>query len=63
MVEQKAFQGMLWVAFGMEQFARKMLERFTIKKAWARSVLVDAGSTKRSWSLSGAAVTCALKGS
>ena len=38
---QKAFRGKLWAAFDMEQFARRMLERFTTKKAWARSVLAD----------------------
>ena len=28
----------LWAAFGMEQFVHKMSERFTIEKAWSRSV-------------------------
>ena len=30
MVEQKAFRGKLWAAFGMGQLARKMWERFTL---------------------------------
>ena len=34
MVEQKAFRGKLWAAFGMEQLARNMWERFTINMAW-----------------------------
>ena len=42
MTEQKAFQGKLRVAFDMEQVARRMWEHFTIKQAWASSVLVDA---------------------
>ena len=41
MVEQKAFRGKLWAAFGLEQVAHKMLERFTIEKAWARSVMAE----------------------
>ena len=70
--EQKA----LWAAFGMGHFLRWMWERFTIKKAWARSVLSGAendrqmcgwqvGSTRRGtkWSLSlcGTAMTCSSK--
>ena len=41
MVEQKAFRGKLWAAFGMEQLARKMWERFTIDMALSRSVSAD----------------------
>ena len=42
MIAQKASRGMLWVAFGIEQFVRRMWKHFTIKKAWTRSVLEDA---------------------
>ena len=41
-IEQKTFQGTLWVTFGMEQLVRGVWEQFTIKKAWARSDSVDA---------------------
>ena len=41
-VEQKAFRGKLWVAFGMAQHVRRMWGHFTFKKAWTRSVLSDA---------------------
>ena len=32
MIEQKAFRGKLWVAFGMEQFVRRVWEHFTLKE-------------------------------
>ena len=38
MIEQKAFRGMLVVAFGMEQLVQRMSPS---KKRWTRSVLVD----------------------
>ena len=45
--EQEACPGKLWVAFGMEQYVRRMWEHFTVKKAWARSViLVESGKKK-----------------
>ena len=47
MVEQKAFRGSKWAAFGMEQLARTLWERFTLTKAWARSVLEDAESERQ----------------
>ena len=34
MIEQKVFRG-------MERYVRRMWERFTLKKTWARSVLAD----------------------
>ena len=42
LVEQKGFRGKLWAALDMEHFVRRMFERFTNKKAWARPVLADA---------------------
>ena len=42
LVEQRAFRGKLWTAVGMEQFLRRMWERFTARKARARSVLAEA---------------------
>ena len=47
MIAQKAFRGMLWVGFGMEQFVRRTWEHFTIKKASARSVVEDAEKGKK----------------
>ena len=76
MIVEKALRGKLWVAFDMEQIARRMWGHFTIKRVWPRSVLVDAekerqegiegdwkqaSTHKRSRSLSSTAVTCALK--
>ena len=77
MIELKAFRVKPWVAFGLwSNLCEDCGNIFTIKKSWARSVWVDAGKkgktgqkaigkrsrrTKRSWSLSGTAVTCALK--
>ena len=46
-IEHKAFRGKLWVAFGMEHFARRVWEYFTIKKALARSVLVNVGTERQ----------------
>ena len=46
-MEQMAFRGKLWAAFGMKQFVRRMWRRFTIKKARARSVLADAESVRQ----------------
>ena len=31
MIEQKAFRGKLWVAYGMAQFVQSMWEHFTIE--------------------------------
>ena len=39
-IEQKAFRRKLWVTLGMEQFARRTREHFTIKKEWATPILV-----------------------
>ena len=47
MVEQKAFRGKLWAAFGLEQVVRKLWECLTIKQAWTRSVLADAQSERQ----------------
>ena len=47
MVEQKLFGGRVWRAFGMEQFARKMWERLTLKKAWVRSVVAEADKERQ----------------
>ena len=41
-MEQIAFRRKLWVAFGMEQYLRRMWEHFTVKRAWAKAVLADA---------------------
>ena len=69
---EKTSRGKLWAAFGVEQFLRRMWERCTINKAWARSILEDAEHVKRlgtggnakrrarrSSSLCGTALTCA----
>ena len=42
LVDQKSSCGKEWAAFGVDEFPRKMWERFTIKKVWARTVLEDA---------------------
>ena len=42
LMEQKSLCGKLWVAFGMEQYVRRVWERFTVKTAWAKPVLSDA---------------------
>ena len=47
MVEQKAFGGRVWAAFGMEQIARKMWERLTLGKAWVRSGLAEADKERQ----------------
>ena len=41
-MEQKSSCGKEWAAFGVDEFPRKMWERFTIKKVWARTDLEDA---------------------
>ena len=46
-VEQKAARGKLWAASVMEQLARRMWERFTIEKAWAKSVSADAEGVRQ----------------
>ena len=46
-VEQKDVRRKLWAAFGMEQFVRRMWERFTIEQAWARSVSADAEGVRQ----------------
>ena len=38
LIEQTASRGKLWAAFGLEQFLCGMWDRFTFKKAWARSL-------------------------
>ena len=42
MIEEKAFRGERWVTYGLEQLVRRMWKHFSIRKAWARSVLVVA---------------------
>ena len=46
-VERKAHRGRLWKIFGSEQFLRGMWEYFTLKMAWARKILADAGEEKQ----------------
>ena len=43
---QKASRGKLWAACGLEQFMRRMWERFTFKNAWARPVLAAAENVR-----------------
>ena len=47
LVEQKGFRRKIWAGFGFEQFLRRMWERFTIKTAWASSVLADAANVRQ----------------
>ena len=76
MIEQKGFRGKLWVAFGMEQLVRMMLNisqsrkhgpklscRMRKEKGRKEHKVIDNWSrhSKRSWSLLGTAVTCAFK--
>ena len=42
MIKQKASRGNLLAAFGVDDFLRKKWEWFTVKKAWARTVLEEA---------------------
>ena len=54
MIRQKASRGKLLAAFGVDDFLRTMWERFTVQKAWARTVLEAAArvaqlGTEGSW--------------
>ena len=42
LIEQKSSRGKSWAAFAVEQFLRRLWERFTNKNVWARTVLEDA---------------------
>ena len=42
-MEHNSFRGTLWVAFGMEQYLRRMWELFTDKKSMGESSLVGCG--------------------
>ena len=46
LMEHDAFRGTLWVAFGMEQYLRRMWELFTDKKSMGQSSLVGCGKRK-----------------
>ena len=74
MIDQKAFRGMLWVSFGMEQFVRRMgtfhlksvgqISFGKMRKKKGKPGKKEIGNRSRrtrSWGLSDTAVTCALK--
>ena len=42
MIRQRTSRGTLWAAFGSGGFTKRMRERFTIKKGWAKHLLEEA---------------------
>ena len=40
-------EGFSWAPLSMEQYVRKMRERFTLRNTWTRSVLADADKKRK----------------
>ena len=46
MIRQRTSRGTLWAAFGSGGFTKRMRERFTIKKGWAKHLLEEAAKAE-----------------